>query len=135
MLNKRYIGILFYILLYILVEVMKRYACYIDEETEIFKRPEGAKDCGTLNGGGDCDCEPGFPSGHLASITFLIISIFIFSENRTIKKFILYNIPIIIMWFCRYHKKCHTHFQLLVGYGLGILFVVLYSNIAYRVGK
>lgn len=80
---------------------------------DIFKRPDGATDCSLFNTGGLVDQNSGFPSGHVAIISFIMN--FLNFKKRNI----IYNIPIILVAISRYVKKCHNMIQISAGYLLG----------------
>jgi len=85
----------------------------------IFKRPNGARDCGLFNTGGLVDDQSGFPSGHMCSISFVMIYLFLQSKKINFSNFILYNIPVLLVAIGRYMKGCHTLIQILAGYIIG----------------
>lgn len=97
------------------------------------KRPEGAMDCNCWNGGGDASGQPGFPSGHVAIISFILVSIFL-HVIRTTQHPIL-----IILWgmyalvqvyfvaLARLKKKCHSPKQVIAGGALGVSTAVFFT--------
>lgn len=93
----------------------------------IFKRPNGATNCSVFNTGGLVDKKSGFPSGHVANISFIMN--FLNQDNNNIFYTILYYIPIILVAISRYAKNCHNIIQILSGYLLGyILAIFFYRN-------
>lgn len=89
------------------------------EPSYIFKRPDGAMNCGLFNTGGLVDKQSGFPSGHMSSISFVMLYLLLKTKNLTFSNFMLYNFPILLVAIGRYMKGCHTLIQILAGYLLG----------------
>ena len=85
----------------------------------IFKRPDGARNCGLFNTGGLVDEKSGFPSGHMCSISFVMIYLLLKHGKMNIRNFILYNIPVILVAIGRYMKGCHNLIQISAGYLVG----------------
>ena len=85
----------------------------------IFKRPDGARDCNLFNQGGKADHCSGFPSGHVASITLLMEMLLLRNNKAGLYNKIPYYVPIVLMAYSRYMKKCHNIIQLFAGYVLG----------------
>lgn len=111
---------------------------------EIFKRPDGAKDCNLFNTGGPCDRESGFPSGHVTLISYFcfyiyyryneelmayfygngksksdIVNQYTFEEKCSL--FLFSMLPIILMGYARYMKNCHNIIQVIFGAITGFL--------------
>ena len=117
---------------------------YPDYLYDITRRPKGAYNCdyfsrkGTVKYG-----TPGFPSGHLTTVTFFAIYIILYryhKKNTDIidfiknnKTFILTNLLLIIAtgW-ARYHKKCHNLFQIIGGILLGSLYAYIFYYLTFR---
>jgi len=85
----------------------------------IFKRPDGARDCGLFNTGGLVDHKSGFPSGHVTAISFLMNSILL-NKNYTLYNIFLYNVPVLLVAYARVMSGCHNTIQVVAGYILGI---------------
>lgn len=87
-----------------------------------FKRPDGACNCNLFNDGGIVDKNSGFPSGHVAS-TSVYMTLLYFNNNDkfTVKSFLLYHIPTLLMGIARYMKKCHNVLQITFGAIVGYL--------------
>lgn len=107
---------------------------------EIFKRPDGAINCNLFNTGGVCDHESGFPSGHVTLISYFCFYIY-FKYNQLFMSYLYSNgydvdddtendkkysmkrcfllflciIPVIMMGYARYMKKCHNLVQVVAG--------------------
>ena len=52
------------------------------------------------------------------------------NRNKTFKKFVLYNIPCILMGFARYYKYCHNIYQIITGYILGLIIAIINNKIS-----
>jgi membrane-associated phospholipid phosphatase len=85
----------------------------------IFKRPDGAENCGIFNTGGLVEHQSGFPSGHMTSISFIMTYLLIHSNKKCFTNLAIYNIPIILVGIGRYYKYCHNFIQIITGYILG----------------
>lgn len=85
----------------------------------IFKRPNGAVDCNAINTGGSCQNHTGFPSGHMGQITVIIQLLLLRNMSNTWFNNILFYIPILLVGYSRYAKKCHTLIQITLGFILG----------------
>ncbi len=64
--------------------------------------------------------EPGFPSGHAAVMSFIVVSL-ILSKRRNIIIWILGVTIIVLVDVSRIKKKCHTVTQVIVGTMLGLI--------------
>ena len=87
-------------------------------------RPEGAMDCGALCDGGSVEGLPGFPSGHVATITLFVLLMGLYTQSYYWIAGILW---IAAMGWSRYEKRCHSVEQVLGG----ILTGVLGASVAY----
>ena len=103
------------IIIHIAIKKMTYYINY-----NIFKRPKKAYNCNILNNSGDDSLKPGFPSGHMTSISFFTNYLYFTQSNKSLYNFIFYNIPSIIMAYARFYKKCHNIPQILFGFILGL---------------
>lgn len=93
----------------------------------ILKRPIGACNCSLYNLGGNVGGKPGFPSGHMSSISFMTNLIYFkFCKQKNLLNYILYNFWNIFMGIARYQKKCHNLIQIIGGYLLGLLVAYLF---------
>jgi len=101
----------------------------------IFKRPNGATNCSLFNAGGLVDHKPGFPSGHVTSISFLMNILLLRNKDVSLKKILLYNIPIFIMGYARIMKGCHNLIQVLAGYALGYGIAHLFHSYAKEINQ
>ena len=101
----------------------------------IFKRPDGACDCNLFNTGGLVDMKSGFPSGHVATISFLMNYILncpcVTDASIDYKTIILYNIPIVLVAYARVMKGCHNIIQVIAGYLLGLGVACLLKKYKY----
>jgi membrane-associated phospholipid phosphatase len=106
----------------------------------VSRRPKGAENCDLLSKNGPVkDGTPGFPSGHMLSIT-LFASFMIFSKwklngegnitNFITKNFmfVIVNLGLIVLTaFARYYKKCHNILQIIAGTIIGLIMgIILY---------
>lgn len=102
----------------------------------IFKRPDNAFNCNMCNNDGDVSKNPGFPSGHMATIS-LVMNYYLMQNNidNAIewKYIILYNIPCLLVAYARYAKSCHNIPQIIAGYLLGLImaYIGVYVNFSW----
>ena len=77
----------------------------------------------------------GFPSGHVATISFLMNYILncpcTTDDIIDYKTFILYNIPIVLVAYARVMKGCHNIIQVIAGYLLGLGVACLLNKYKY----
>jgi len=96
------------------------------QKTNIGKRPKGAFNCNQYNCGGVPE-SGGFPSGHMLILGVLIMTVlreyvYEFINHRKHKNLIItYIIVIITTAFGRYFTNCHTLFQIISGFILGLI--------------
>ncbi len=76
-------------------------------------RPEGAKNCGAWNDGGEQGGQPGFPSGHVATAATFWTVATILTGDWIVG--ILGCIMVAAMAWARLQKKCHTVVQVIGG--------------------
>ena len=99
-----------------------------------FKRPDNATNCSLLNTGGFVGYNSGFPSGHMASTSFMT-NLFYFKNctHKNIGNYLLYNFWNIFMGYARYNKNCHNFVQIICGYilGLSIAYLFYYKKKIY----
>lgn len=101
----------------------------------IMKRPEGACGCDYLSKQGDVSGKPGFPSGHMSTISFFVFyninSILQSKYTSTNKNMqILANIILLLStgW-ARWIKKCHSVSQIIAGTFLGGFVALVFIKI------
>lgn len=122
----------------VILPMISKYYTSNTDYPEIFKRPDGARDCNLFNTGGICDQESGFPSGHVTLISYFCFYIYsIYKDSvfdslygttdkdekintftvylKDLSVFVIFALPIIIMGYARYMKKCHNFVQVLAG--------------------
>ena len=100
------------------------------KKIDLLKRPNGACDCDILNCNGDVSHRPGFPSGHVATVSVFMHYIwFKYVDCKCLSLYPFYLIPIYIMSIARIEKKCHYPNQTFAGYILGILVSFIYKDI------
>jgi hypothetical protein len=128
----RYLFILA-ITLMVSIELFKRLSEPFLDTYPWLKRPDGAKNCNCRNTGGDVSGKPGFPSGHVATVCFLLVSIFVHvihnnSHPILISIWGLYAmIQIFFVALSRIKKNCHTRLQTVAGGFIGLSCGALYS--------
>ena len=124
--NKNFLLILSLITSSLIEKVIKLCTKKID----LLKRPNGACDCDILNCNGDVSHRPGFPSGHVATVSVFMHYIwFKYISCKCLPLYPFYLIPIYIMSIARIEKKCHYVYQTFGGYILGILISFIYKDI------
>jgi membrane-associated phospholipid phosphatase len=84
---------------------------------EISPRPQGAMNCNVMCTNGNQEGKPGMPSSHAATIAFFTIY-YLRHTNSLYIRAILIGYAILVMM-SRYHKRCHTVLQIMVGALLG----------------
>jgi len=87
--------------------------------TPIFKRPNGATNCNLFNTGGLVEHKSGFPSGHVAVVSFFMEFLLLQNESKNLYNLLYYNIPTFLVAFARVKKGCHNIIQVIAGYILG----------------
>ena len=101
----------------------------------IMKRPKGACGCDYLSKQGDVSGNPGFPSGHMSTISFFVfynINYILNSKytppNKNMQ--ILANIMLLLStgW-ARWIKKCHSVSQIIAGTFLGGFVALVFIKI------
>ena len=119
-----------------LVKVIK-HLDYPEKMYKITRRPEGAYNTDYLSRNGKVEpSTPGFPSGHMTTITifsvFMILvkwrfqhSFFNFFNENT-RYCSVHIFLIIITAFARYIKKCHNMFQIVAGFIFGTFMSVIF---------
>ena len=99
---------------------------YVERIKPLFNspRPEGASDCGLFCDGGPVEGKPGFPSGHVATITLFVLLMGFYTENYYWALGLLW---IGAMGWSRYEKRCHSVEQI----GGGVLTGTVGFTIAF----
>jgi membrane-associated phospholipid phosphatase len=94
-------------------------------------RPEGAKNCNTLNLG--TPSKNGFPSGHTTFSTFIFVyvlyqALHVQKETGSLpwRILLITGLFAALMPVARVQKKCHTFSQVLGGFALGCLWAGLF---------
>lgn len=86
------------------------------------QRPQGACNCGAMNTGGPVGGRPGFPSGHAAVTSFIVVTTLL-SYPQLRCNFIAWVfgvILIVLVDISRIKKKCHTLLQVVTGTLFGV---------------
>lgn len=88
-----------------------------DMEPEVLKRPRGASDCDFFCRNGDCEYNPGMPSGHMATTTFALTFMYLAEDGiKNRAAFAAFAVvTFVLMGFARYMKRCHNVPQILLG--------------------
>ena len=119
---------IFYMIVSLITDIIKRLP-YPKFMYQITRRPKEACDCDMLSKGGLRPLgSPGFPSGHMTSITFFtlfMINNYNISQNQ--KQLVYLLIPL-TAW-ARIHKKCHNLFQVVGGFISGYLFNIIATKL------
>jgi len=84
---------------------------------DISPRPQGAMNCNIMCSNGNQEGKPGMPSSHSATIIFFTTYYYCHTSNLYIRA-ILIGYALLVMM-SRYHKRCHTVPQIMVGALLG----------------
>jgi membrane-associated phospholipid phosphatase len=88
---------------------------------QITRRPAEACNCDILSKGGKVVVgTPGFPSGHMMTVTFFCLFIMTRYNLSIYQKQLLYLLMPLTAW-ARIHKRCHNIFQILGGFSFGFL--------------
>lgn len=97
---------------------------------DVFKRPNGANNCDIFNCNGNVSDLPGFPSGHVATVSVFMHYIwFKYNDCKCLFLYPYYLIPIYIMSIARIEKKCHYPNQTFAGYILGVIISFIFKEI------
>jgi membrane-associated phospholipid phosphatase len=90
------------------------------------QRPSGARNCSCFNTGGSVAGRPGFPSGHAAITSFIVVAVLLSypSLKRDTTAWVVGVIIIMLVNISRIKKKCHTSLQVVAGTLFGITFAV-----------
>lgn len=100
----------------IAIEAIKPYLVRLGSWT---KRPTDARGCDMLCVGGPVGGAPGFPSGHMAAASLLVVALW-FHTHRPIVLWI--GVPwLLAMAWARWYKECHSLVQIAGGTALGTL--------------
>lgn len=91
--------------------------CLLGTRYNFTKRPNGAKNCDMLNGGGDARLVPGFPSGHVS-----LVACFVTLMNLYFGFPAIYGLGwVLLMIWSRVARNCHTLLQTFAGAISGFL--------------
>lgn len=94
-------------------------------------RPEGASDCNAFCGGGSVEGKPGFPSGHVATVTLFVLLMGVYTQSYY---WLLGLLWIGAMAWSRYEKRCHSVEQVAGGALVGLLGAMI-GYMSYSVAK
>lgn len=92
------------------------------------QRPLGATNCNCLNNNGDVGGTAGFPSGHVATMAFIMTSLVVYARRSSCHQpiivwtWIAYGVAAVcIVALARLKKNCHTPLQVGVGALIGVI--------------
>lgn len=91
-------------------------------------RPPGARNCDCINFAGSAEGRPGFPSGHAATITYIVIMLLLREHVATLQIFVGVSL-IFLVGLSRTRKKCHTIPQVAAGTALGAIAGIIHSQL------
>jgi hypothetical protein len=84
---------------------------------DISPRPQGAINCNIMCTNGNQEGKPGMPSSHAATIVFFTTYYYCHTRNVYIRAMLIGYALLVMM--SRYHKRCHSIPQIMVGALLG----------------
>lgn len=84
---------------------------------EVSPRPQGAKNCNMMCTNGNQEGKPGMPSSHATTVAFFAAYYVRHTQNFYIRAILITYALLVMM--SRYHKRCHTVPQIIVGAMLG----------------
>jgi hypothetical protein len=82
---------------------------------EFTKRPIGACNCNLWSNNGNVEGRPGFPSGHVTSLTTFFTSVYLLFPEYQGLSLAVGSVYTIFMAYSRIYKKCHTVLQTICG--------------------
>jgi membrane-associated phospholipid phosphatase len=91
----------------------------VGNKEKVFQRPQGASACNIFCLPSNDEGKPGFPSGHVATTTMMMLILVYFIHDIYFTVFAL--IYIVLMALSRYSKKCHNLTQITCGLIFGII--------------
>lgn len=89
-------------------------------KSKLGKRPKGAFNCNQYNCGG-VPLSGGFPSGHMLALGIIFMVIFYSYLNKKSTLMRIYLIVVITTAIGRYFTNCHTLFQIISGFIIGLI--------------
>lgn len=82
-------------------------------------RPAGARDCDALCNGGPSGGKPGFPSGHMTTVSMCVAGLWLHGGREPMVLWL--GLPwVAAMVWARWAKKCHNWVQIAGGIVLGV---------------
>lgn len=111
---------LYNLLTVISVVLLKKLIPIFFDNKDVFKRPKGACNCSLFGNGSEGDFA--FPSGHVASVTFICMSMYVYFKRVEW----LFLIPIV--GFSRVYSSCHNTIQVVAGFVYGLFIFYLTNN-------
>jgi membrane-associated phospholipid phosphatase len=123
--NKFYWWVLFGALIFdVFIGVVKY---LVGNKEAIFQRPQGASACNILCLPSNDEGKPGFPSGHVASTTMMLLVLSYYINDIRFTIFAL--IYILLMGLSRYSKKCHNWTQIINGFIFGVVGTLVFIQL------
>lgn len=123
--NRFYWWVLLGVLLFdVVIGVVKH---SLGNKAIIFQRPVGASGCNILCFPSNDEGKPGFPSGHTASTTMmlLILAYYINDLRFTVFAFVY----IMLMALSRHTKRCHNWAQIVSGFIFGVIGAMIFIRL------
>ena len=108
-----------------IVDIIKRLP-YPNNFIEYTFRPDDACDCNLLSNQGPVPRNPGFPSGHMATITFFVT--YLILTNKQSNKLVLLSLIVMTGW-ARHYKYCHTLLQIIFGTIFGCFMALIWCKL------
>lgn len=99
----------------------------IGNKQSIFQRPQGASACNILCSPSNDEGKPGFPSGHVATTTMILLVLSFYVKDTSFTIFAL--IYIMLMALSRHNKKCHNLTQIVYGFVFGIVGALVFIQL------
>lgn len=123
--NKFYWWVLAGVLIFdLFIGVVKQ---LVGNKASVFKRPQGASACNIWCIPSNDEGKPGFPSGHVASTTMIVLLLIYYIKDLRFTLFGL--IYITLMGLSRYTKKCHNWVQIVNGFIFGLVGALVFIQL------
>lgn len=99
----------------------------VGNKENIFQRPKGASACNIFCLPSNDEGKPGFPSGHVATTTMMMLILAYYIKDIYFTIFAL--MYIMLMAFSRYGKRCHNWTQITCGFIFGIIGALIFIQL------
>lgn len=103
---------------------------FMGNTASVFKRPQGASACNILCIPSNDEGKPGFPSGHVASTTMVLLLLVYYIKDIRFTVFALSYIS--LMALSRHSKKCHNWTQIAFGFIFGVVGAVVFIQLSRK---